>query len=290
MTKLLSTLVLAAAVVAATAAPQADDARVIDGPDGLRVRLPLTRPTGKVRLKSRSADCDYGRPVRPRQDSLTPAAYVEWQIGYDLLANAENLGRTSLTNQTFSNYRGERKFAYELGEIVFCANRRGILGDADVFNCYTNVLAIRDGETFEATSQISRTSPKAVTRNGLSFDEMHVSYPLFVHRFGKSGVCAEIAIREKQKAVGTQAMLYVCLPVTALTLAKDPVGRTLEAKECGEWRVGRDEAAIALEMFRVFGALSSKHRHDVLAILEMLFPRVCGQSGERLSGKDGGAE
>lgn len=44
--------------------------------------------------------------------------YVEWQIGYDLLANEENKNYTSLKN-TFTNYKKELKYAYELSEIVY---------------------------------------------------------------------------------------------------------------------------------------------------------------------------
>jgi len=99
-----------------------------------------------------------------------------------------------------------------------------------------------------------------------------VSYPLFVHRFGQYEIFAEIMIREKQRAVGTQAMLYVCLPITALRFKRLPLGRTLETKECAEWHIGKEEASLALELFRVFGMLSPKHRHDVMAILKMLFP------------------
>lgn len=73
---------------------------------------------------------------------------------------------------------------------------------------------------------------------------------------------------------GTQAMLYVCLPITTLKFPRPVLGRTLDTKECAEWIVGREEAALSLEMFRVLGMLSPKHRHDVMAILRMLFPDV----------------
>ena len=69
-------------------------------------------------------------------------------------------------------------------------------------------------------------------------------------------------------------MLYVCLPITSLRFKKNIIGRTLDAKETADWVVGADEAALALELFRIFGMLSPKHRFDVLAILKMLFPEI----------------
>lgn len=268
---------------------QTEDAKVVNDAQGVFVNLPLTKPTGKIRIKRRSVFCEYGQPARPRQDVLTQTSYVEWQIGYDLLAEDSNRAKTSLAGRTFTNYRGEAKFAYELSEIVFYAKERGLLDGAAIRDCHEKILSVKEGETFEATAEITRTHPKAVQRNGLEFYEMHVSYPLFVHRFGPYEIYAEIVIREKQKAVGTQAMLYVCVPVTALEFKNPPIGRALAAKECGEWRIGKEEAHLALEMFRVFGMLSAKHRHDVLRILEMLFPDAVAreEKGEStLSGKE----
>lgn len=253
---------------------QTDEAKVVNTTDDVFVNLPLTKPTGKIRIKQRSFFAEYGAPVAPRQVPLSQSSYVEWQIGYDLLASSENQKKTSLTDSTFKNYKGETKYAYELSEIVLYAWQHGQVKDADIVKCISDIRSVSDTNTFEETASISRTNPKGVIINGLPFYEMNVSYPLFVHRFGKYEIFAEIMIREKQKAVGTQAMLYVCLPITALTFLKQPIGRTLEPKECAEWCIGREEAALSLELFRVFGMLSPKHKHDVISILEMLFPDV----------------
>lgn len=234
----------------------------------------MTKPTGKIRIKRRSFFAEYGEPVAPRRVSLTQSNYVEWQIGYDLLATSENADKTTLRDRMFKNYKEERKYAYELSEIVYYAYQHGLIDVDCVQRCYDHIMAVSPECTFEETASISRTNPKERTINGLSFYEMNVSYPLFVHRFGQYEIFAEIMIREKQKAVGTQAMLYVCLPLTALHFGENPFGRTLDSKECAEWRIGKEEAELALELFRVFGMLSSKHRYDVMEILRVLFPEI----------------
>lgn len=253
---------------------QTDEAKVVNSKGGLFVNLPLTKPTGKIRVKKRSFFAEYGVPIAPRQVPLSQSAYVEWQIGYDLLKSDENVGKTSLGEMTFRNYKGETKYAYELSEIILYARRHGLIEDSDIAKCYSDIMGVSADKTFEETSSISRTNPREVVINGMPFYEMSVSYPLFVHRFGQYEIFAEIMIREKQRAVGTQAMLYVCLPITSLTFTHQPIGRTLDSKECGEWHIGHEEASLSLELFRVFGMLSPKHRHDVLAILEMMFPFV----------------
>ena len=50
---------------------------------------------------------------------------------------------------------------------------------------------------------------------------------LFVHRFGRYEIISEIVIREKQRAIGAQA-------------------------------IGKEEVQLALELFNVFGRLSPK--------------------------------
>ena len=253
---------------------QTDEAKVINTQSALFVNLPLTKPKGKIRIKRRSFFADYGESVAPRQIPLSQSSYVEWQIGYDIPASAENARKTSLTDMTFSNYKGEDKFAYELSEVILFARQHGLIDDSEIKKCFMDINAVPDANTFEESSSISRTHPREVFVNGLPFYEMNVSYPLFVHRFGQYEIFAEIMIREKQHAVGTQAMLYVCLPITALSFRHQPLGRTLESKECAEWHIGQEEAKLSLELFRVFGMLSPKHRHDVMSILHMLFPAV----------------
>ena len=242
----------------------------------LLVSLPLTQPTGKVRVKERSFFGDYGTPVAVRQTPIAQTHYVEWQIGYDLKATDENQAKTTLTRQTFVNYKGEEKFAYELSEMLFYAVQRGLVPLGKVKETFAQIQAVNEAQTFEQLESMSicRTHPQEVSVNGMNFFKMTVSYPMLVRKFGQYDIYTEIVVREKQRAVGTQAMHYVCLPITSLRFSKPALGRTLEAKETAAWLIGTDEGELALELFRVFGMLSPKHRHDVLAILTMLFPSI----------------
>ena len=51
--------------------------------NAIRVRLPLTDVTGKVRVKEKSSD-GFGLPVAPSKTVLDGKIYLEWQIGYDI--------------------------------------------------------------------------------------------------------------------------------------------------------------------------------------------------------------
>jgi len=54
------------------------------------------------------------------------------------------------------------------------------------------------------------------TFNGIEYLWTQVKYPVLVHKFGEYEILTELIIREKQRAVGVQPMLYFCFPVTEL--------------------------------------------------------------------------
>ena len=250
-----------------------DDAKIMASNDEVFVILPMTKATGKIRLKRRNSFSEYGEPFAARQNKIGLTTYIEWQIGYDLIKNPENSTKTSLSNMTFKNYRGETKYAYELSEIVYHAHQKGMLSDDEIKTLKQQINDVPDRELLE-NRKITRSVPIKTEIGGLDYYEMEVSYPLFVHKFGDYDIYAEVMNREKQRAVGVQPMLYVCLPITSVEFSTNVLGRTLETKECSKWKIKKGEAKLALELFRVFGMLSVKHRFDVTALLDMLFPDI----------------
>lgn len=233
--------------------------------------LPLTQPTGKVRVKERNSFYEYGNPVAVRQTALTLRHYVEWQIGYDLLFNDDNKNKTTLTNKSFINYKNECKLPYELSEIVYYSYNNQFINLDDIKKLYDDIKNTRETIDVLDEMQINRTNSIETSINGIDFYKMKVSYPLIVHKFGKYDIYAEIMNREKQRAIGVQSMLYVCLPITSLEFTKNPIGRVLDSNESAKWIIEKDEASLSLELFRIFGMLTEKHKFDVSRILEVLF-------------------
>ena len=82
--------------------PTVEDALVAACNNEISVILPLTKATGKIRLKLRNSFCEYGVPFASRQTPISLQTYVEWQIGYDLLATSTNANKTSLRNKPFT--------------------------------------------------------------------------------------------------------------------------------------------------------------------------------------------
>ena len=83
----------------------------------------------------------------------------------------------------------------------------------------------------------------------------------------------EIIIKEKQRAIGVQPMLYVCFPITEL-LPKETMplllGRVAESKECAYLLLDSKDKDFLLGIFKVFGILSKSHCYDVLEILKVI--------------------
>lgn len=148
--------------------------------------------------------------------------YIEWQIGYDLLATSANSKNTSLPHLKFSNYKQETKFAYELSEIIYYSHKLKLISEKDISDTYNKIKNVTDDNLIDVIDKmrIFRTSPIETTINDMMFFEMKVSYPLIVHKFGKYDIYAEVMNREKQRGVGVQPMLYVCIPITALNLSE----------------------------------------------------------------------
>ena len=95
--------------------------------DAVRVRLPLTDVTGKVRPKLRTEDGN-GEALAPTKVPLGAKHFLEWQIGYDTRdASAPNVVR-----EIEFTRRGETKFGAELSKMLVEALRAGIIATNDL--------------------------------------------------------------------------------------------------------------------------------------------------------------
>ena len=97
--------------------------------NSVRVRLPLTDVTGKVRVKEKSSD-GFGIPIAPSKVSLGEKHYLEWQIGYDI----PNMNSPSVVPEIKFTLNGETKYGHELSKIIFEAVRLGIISTKDLIN------------------------------------------------------------------------------------------------------------------------------------------------------------
>lgn len=200
----------------------------------LEVPILLTAVSGKIRIKNRSIVNKYGTPVAARRDGFKQSNYVEWQIGYDVVKKeTEKLKDSSLPETSFIGANGKEKALYELSEYVWYFYKWNILTGKDLEEIKSYLNGIKGGDLIDNNSelQIDRPHPIIKTINKFDFEYTQVKYPLLVRKFDKYGIITEIKITEKQYAVGTQPMLYLCFPITELRAKSNLIGRVAEMKE-----------------------------------------------------------
>jgi hypothetical protein len=159
-----------------------------------------------------------------------------------------------------------------LSEYLFYFVKWGLVSSQDLQKLSSNLKQLPDSELIEnnANCQIKRTHPREITINNVIFNESKIEYPLLIHNFKGYEIITEIVVKEKQRAVGAQAMLYLCFPITELKSELILLGRTSKTNETANFILDKNNFQIVPEMMRIFGMLSKSHKEDILAILELL--------------------
>ena len=150
----------------------------------------------------------------------------------------------------------------------------GIINKAEIENLCTFLQNLKNEDFIDSREdlQIFRSHPKQKQILDIEFYVSEVKYPLLVHKFGNFDVLVEVIIKEKQRAIGVQPMLYVCFPITELE-SKDNttfLGRVANTKEYGILSLDFRHKTFVLECFKIFGILSKSHCYDVLQILHLI--------------------
>jgi hypothetical protein len=230
--------------------------------DSIRVRLPLTDVTGKVRVKEMTPD-GFGIPVAPSKTVLGENYYLEWQIGYDI----PNTNSPSVVPEIKFQRNGETKYGHELSKIIFDAVRLGILSTNDLIREVEALKAIRPSE-FEESQPVQVETSTNTAPNG--FQSAVERLPQFTKTTPHGTV--QIQLKQKQRAVGYQAMVYVCLPMNQVLDANGNLRKPglAKSKETVYYDFNGDNAAFILDIIHAFGMASQQHNEDIRQILETI--------------------
>jgi len=240
------------------------------------IEIPLTQHTGKIRIKERKSYTDFGIPVATKKKAFNQNMYVEWQISYDAELNSKKANFSTLKNYEnliFTSYNGKKKVLYELSEYLYYFYKLKVIYKQSLDELEKFIKNIPNKKLIENIYKIYKSHPSLKVINGMKFLESEIKYPHLIYDFNNGFfIIAEITIREKQKAVGIQPMVYICFPVSYLRdkNGKTLIGRTAEANERAVFELNRNNAFIILDSFRIFGMLSESHKYDVLKILDII--------------------
>ena len=239
----------------------------------IEVPILLTAVSGKIRIKNRSIVNEYGTPVAVRRDGFALSNYVEWQIGYDVVKKeTDKLAESSLPETEFVGANGKTKALYELSEYIWYFHKWAIVSKEELESVINYLNSIPDNDLIDNNSelQIDRSHPISKIINGFSFEYTQVKYPLLIYKFNGYEIVTEIKITEKQYAVGTQPMLYLCFSITELKSKTNLIGRCAKVKEIAHFEISESNIKVFLEMLKMFGILSKNHKHDILQIINTI--------------------
>lgn len=239
----------------------------------IKVAIPLTKGTDKTRIKKRSILNEYGIPVSTKSEPFTQSCYVEWQIGYDVItSDTEKLEKTTLKDLRFIGANGKEKALYELSEYIKYFYDWKVISKESLINIENYLKQLSEDNFLDTNPELSikRTHPINKTINDFNFMWTKVEYPLLVYKFGKFEIVAEIKITEKQYAIGTQPMLYLCFPITELENSENLLGRTAQTKEFANFVINDKTINVFLEMLKLFGTLSKNHNKDAISIINVI--------------------
>jgi hypothetical protein len=232
---------------------------VTTGTNVVRVRLPLTDVTGKVRVKEKTPD-SFGLPVAPSKTVLGKQHYLEWQIGYDV----PHTNSPTVVPQISFTRKGETKYGHELSKILFEAVRLGLISTNELAQELA-LLKKNSTGTFEESRAVEVEIFTNITADG--FQSAVQKLPQFTKTTPHGSV--QIQLKPKQRAIGYQAMIYVCLPmneVRAMDGSPRKPARTTP-KETALYEFNADNTAFLMDIVHAFGIASQQHNEDIRNIL-----------------------
>jgi hypothetical protein len=227
--------------------------------NAVSVRLPLTDLTGKVRVKEKTSD-GFGLPVAPMKTLLNEKFYLEWQIGYDI----PNTNSPTIVPEIKFSRNGETKYGHELAKIIFEAVRLGIISTNDLIRKIELLKKVKLNE-FEESQAVQVEVSTNVTADG--FQSAIQRLPQFTKSTPHGWV--QIQLKQKQRAVGYQAMVYVCIPMNEV-LTMDGLPRNpgkAHSKETVYYDFNHENADLLLDIIQAFGIASQQHNEDIQKIL-----------------------
>jgi hypothetical protein len=229
----------------------------------LIIRLPLTNPTGKIRVKRRSKTSNYGIPIATREISFTNEDYVEWQISYA----TQNPPETSKVEDIIIN---NEQIGFELTKLLYEGSILGILSTKDFNEMEGFINDVQNKDTLEENEKIVRENKMQEIKGG--FKKFEEKAPVFIKKNEKQGYFVEIILKHKQRAVGLQAMVYLCIYIEKLVdeNGKSLMGRTATTREFGEIEVTIENKELIKDVVKAFAIASQVHKRDISSILRQV--------------------
>jgi hypothetical protein len=118
--------------------------------------------------------------------------------------------------------------------------------------------------------EIYRTHPKEYQFNQFTFLKSTISYPLLIYEISGLLIKIEIVVKEKQKAIGIQPMLFLCIPMKLMEDFAKIENKIVDSEQKTYFLVDKNNFQFITETIKIFAILSEKHHKDIVNILQTI--------------------
>lgn len=234
----------------------------------LKIKLPLTQPTSKVRVKQRTNILEAGIPIAARQRNFTPDLYLEWQIAYDTEDKSKSVQQILYTRHKINDGSHKQKSTFELTDLLWEAIACGLLPKEKINELRTFGSSIKSEEYLENNIQPRMERNGTYTKHKLEFIVCYKKSPILLYQYKNTLI--ELFVDSKQKAVGNQIMLFFDLPVTELEEWNNLQNRPAYKKEEVTWTINKKNSEILVYLAKCFMIGSQQHNQDLLSICKAI--------------------
>jgi len=235
--------------------------------------IPATN-AGKYRFKKRLNRLSFGETFSTRNEPFDEQAYLEWQIGFDIPVKDAEEGTEAikLNEQSFIGSNGKKKYPYELSELFYTAIEQGLISKDEVKTILKEIHDYKELFDEKPISVDERTSE--IILNGISFEETNIKLPTFFMEQSSDDTQIEVSIKQQQYASGVQPMIYFCIPIKSFKNSTKFLGRPSISGDCLIYVIRRDNVQVLLNLMKVFGMASERHKHDIIQILKIILGKM----------------
>jgi hypothetical protein len=235
------------------------------GKNEIVIKLPITTPTGKIRVKRLFPDCESD-PVACVSNAIEQNDYLEWQISYD----TETLQEDSVLEEVILQKPDGVRYGCELIRLLVEGRKCNLILDKE----FEELMRFVDSKMDIGIEENERIKRVRQDTENIAQQLGYVRYTLNVpdYLLDKGNYSIEIKIMHKQRAVGNQSMVFVNVPIKQCrTLnGQSLVGRRAESKELVEWVIGKKNYGVIIDTIKAFCIASLRHKHDIQEIFKCL--------------------
>lgn len=234
------------------------------------IKLPLTKPSSKIRVKKRKDIFHQGTPVATKKEEINNDCYFEWQVSYDLSETNKKFDefhRLTFNKIKIIDQEGKptTRHIFELSDLLIEIIKKDFIDLANIREMLDEVQ--KEEKFIEDDLMVSRTYPKKYKFGKYVFLKSTIEHPLLIYEFHDLILKMEVIIKEKQRAIGIQPMLYLCVPVRLVEEYQEIKSQLAESNQAVTYLITKDNFQFITEAIKIFSILSSKHQRDIINIL-----------------------